>query len=135
MRGKLTRFGLAFFVGAAMACGVALYRGLSIETAAHLNARYLCDGFFVAGLVLSGIGGLTAIATTGVLDIMGYGFHSLLVLFTPFRSPKGHESFYEYKQEKEKRRRKPGYTLLIAGLTFFALSLVALTLYYRAMGG
>lgn len=76
------------------------------------------NALFIPGVMWLGVGGLMWIATTGFFDIFSYAFSSLLVLFTPLKNPKDHKRFYEYKLDKEERRKgKPvSWSVLIVGL-------------------
>jgi hypothetical protein len=127
------KYALTAAVGAAIAVPVAVLRGLTPGLPAHLTARYLSDGFFVAGLMLVGIGALSLVATTGFFDILAYGFRSLLVLFTPFKKPDGYDSYYDYKIDKDARRGKPTLALLLVGMAFLLAAVLCLALYYRWM--
>ena len=115
----------------ALAFAVARLRGLDFSKGAQLNARYLSDGFFVVGLLATGLGLLIWVSTTGFFDILGYGVKSLLVLFTSLKKPKDHLSFYDYKQIRNENRGKPRHALLLSGAACILLSLACLAVYYR----
>lgn len=110
---------------------VARLRGLASANSLQLNARYLSDGFFVVGLLATGLGLLIWVSTTGFFDIMGYGVKSLLVLFSPMKKPKEHLSFFDYKQIRDASRGKPRHALLLSGVACILLSLACLAVYYR----
>ena len=118
-------------IALAITAAVAVYQGLAPGLGAALTCRFLSDGFFVSGLLLTGFGGLVWVSTTGFFDIFSYGFKSLLVLFSPMKKPHEHEKFYEYKLAKDAKRGKPQYSLLVVGLACVALSLICLMLYYN----
>ena len=86
------------------------------------------DGFFVAGLMFTGFGLLLWISTTGVLDIITYGFKSLLYLFTPYQKSKDEGGFYEYKLEKRAKRKSVPFEYLWLGLGWIVVSFI-LTLF------
>ena len=129
--GTLAQYLSTLFIGAVIGVAVARARGLAGGQAAYLNARYLSDGFFVAGLILTGIGGLVWISTTGFFDIFGYAFRSLVVLFTALRKPQEHKQYYDYKNERAAHRGKPLFFLLAVGVLFLLLSALCLGLYYN----
>lgn len=106
-------------------------RGFEWGNAAALNCRYLSDGFFVAGLLMTGLGALIWISTTGFFDIMSYGVRSLTVLFSSLKNPRDHKSYYDYKVERDAKRGKPRFSLLLVGLASVALSALFLALYYN----
>ena len=91
----------------------------------------LSDGFFAVGIVLVGFGALMWVSTTGVLDIITYGFKSLIYLFTPFQKERGTGGFYEYKLEMEEKRGKAKPHIFLVGVAFILISLVFLFLYYN----
>ena len=66
----------------------------------------LSDGFFIIGLICTGFGILMWISTTGVLDIISYGFKSVLYLFTPLTKDRDEGGFYEYKLKKKEKRKR-----------------------------
>lgn len=109
---------------------VARYRGFAMEQPFKLNARYLSDGFFVVGFMLTGMGALIWISTTGFFDIMGYGVRSLIVLFSSLKRIHEHPTYYDYKMEREARRGKPNFVMLFTGIGYLALSAIFLALYY-----
>lgn len=130
-RKNVIRYSITSVVALLVALPVAVHQGFALDQSAVLNARYLSDGFFTAGLLLAGVGALVWVSTTGFFDMFSYAFHSFLVLFTPLRKPSEHESFFDYKQAKAIKRGKPLYFLLIVGLVCLAISIVCLILYYR----
>ena len=72
-------------IAGAMAAGVFFSRGGLTLTAPADILGALCDGLFVPGILLTGIGLLILVAGEGFFDIMSYGVNSFLVLFTPLR--------------------------------------------------
>ena len=117
-------------VSAAIAGLIAVSRGLSLDQPLRLNARYLSDGLFVVGFLLTGMGALIWISTTGFFDIMTYAVKSFLVLFTPIKKPKEHPNFFDYKEQRAERRGKPRFWMLAVGVAFLVLSVICLGVYY-----
>lgn len=96
--------------------------------------RQVCDALFVAATVLLGVGGLQFFRNHGAFDTMGYGMKQLANTIAPWAiSPDSNlgkkESFLEYKERKEENRRSPK-EMVLAGLTYLILSLLALLVYY-----
>ena len=118
-------------VALAIALAVAVWRGLARGNAFSLNCRYLSDGFFVSGMMLTGLGALIWISTTGFFDMLSYGVHSLTVLFSTLKKPQDHASFYDYKTARDAKRGKPRFGILFAGVGCILVSLLFLTLYYH----
>jgi len=123
---------MEILIALALAFGIAKYQGWNPTGAFLPNARWLSDGFFVVGMLYTGLGILVWISATGFFDIMGYAVRSLLVLFTPFRQPKEHMSYFDYKQIRDSKREKPRFRLLSEGVICFAISFVFLFLYHKA---
>lgn len=105
---------------------VAMSRGLDFNLPFSANATVLSDAAFTAGLLLTGIGSLIWVSCTGFFDIFAYGFHSLLVLFSPLRDPVKHQKYYDYRLSREEKRKKPEYAPLIVGGSFLILSALLL---------
>ncbi len=130
-RRRALGYGVCAVLALAISLGVARYRGADLSIAFALNCRYLSDGFFFGGLIFTGIGGLTLIAGTGFFDVFSYAFHSLLVLFSALRRPEDHVSYLDYKLERDAKRKKPLWAILVTGLACIALSVAWLALYYQ----
>ena len=88
------------------------------------------DGFFIASVLYIGFGLLLWVSSTGVLDIMGYGFKSLLWLFTPIQKSRDEGGFYEYKVRQREKRKGVPFHILWIGLALLAISLIFFGLYY-----
>jgi len=118
---------------AAAAVFIAYTQGFGADLDLHMNARYLSDGCFVTGMLAVGLGALIWISTTGFFDIMSYGvvygLRAFIGLFGANRKPNG-KDFYTYKLEKDEKRGKPRYVLLITGIAFIAVSAFLLFVYY-----
>ena len=115
---------------ALLTCAVALFRGLGPETPPRQNWAALSDGFFVAGVLVGGVGLLVLIGTTGFFDMLSYALQGLWFRLAPFLHPKGQQPFYDYKLAREKRRGQPRYTLITIGAACVALGGLCLALYY-----
>lgn len=113
-------------IGAVIAVAVAFldwYRGYPVT---HM----LCDGFFVAAVVLLGFGGLKFTRNEGVFDMLTYSVSSVFQIHYPFtkmNSPleERQESFLDYK-ERKRAKRKPASELLWSGLVYLILAFVLL---------
>ena len=82
------------------------------------TVRCWSDALFIPAVLWLGMGGMMWVATTDFFDIFRYGFSSLLVLFTPFKNPKDHKKFYEYKLERAEKRKGKAVpvTVLVIGV-------------------
>ena len=117
---------ITVLIAAAMAAGVFFSRGGLTLTAPADILGALCDGLFVPGILLTGIGLLILVAGEGFFDIMSYGVHSFLVLFTPLRKAEKHEHYFDYKMARAARRKKTRNVLLWVGLAYVAAAGVCL---------
>ena len=127
----LIKYGITVLIGLIITVLAAIARGLTGSLPVALVMRYLSDGLFVPGVLLTGFGALTWISTTGFFDMFAYAGHSLLVLFSSLKNPKDHETFFEYKMAKEAKRGKPQIFILLVGVGFILASFVCLFLYYN----
>lgn len=82
---------------------------------------YLTNAFFVSGVILAGIGGLSAINKEGFYDIGQYGLKKVLRLKSIMGEDKKPINFYEYKEQK-KSVRVAKWDWLIVGVLFLTLS-------------
>ena len=100
----------------------------------HAVTRMLCDGSFVAGVLLLGTGGLKFFRNEGMFDIFSYSIKSVFTIHYPFakmNSPleeKKKEDFAAYKERKKEKRKSPA-DLLWAGLLYMALAAVFFAVY------
>lgn len=90
----------------------------------------LCDGFFVAAVVLLGFGGLKFTRNQGVFDMLTYSVSSTFQIHYPFAKMNSpledrQESFLDYK-ERKRAKRKPAAELLWAGLVYLILAVIFL---------
>ena len=92
--------------------------------------RLLSDGFFVATVMLLGMGGLAAARNAGMFDIMGYSVRSLIGVVIPgsrIGDPHDRETLLEYKERKAENRKSPKY-MLQAGLIHGFIMVVVLAI-------
>ena len=118
-------FLIALGAGAVLAAVIALLRGMGSGNTTAVNAGIMSDGFFVVGVLMAGVGALMAISgKTDFFDMLSYGGRSLLKLI-PFMRQKT-QTFYDYKLEKQAKRKEPKWFLLFAGLVLIGLAAVCL---------
>ncbi len=126
----------AVYGGAALVCALAIAWARGAFSAPDLSAAFglLSDGFMVCGLVLTGLGGLSYAASKGAYDAFGYAFSrfSLHSLFTTPQTYRRPESFYDYKRDRDERRRPWSPVMLITGLCALAVSGLCLIVYAAA---
>lgn len=142
MRGTKKGFLSALAAGAAIGaavCALNVSRGYGWS-------RSVCDGLFVASVMLLGTGTIRAVSNRGAFDVAAYGLHTVLEMTLPFlrrtdggcSMEEGHsmgerysgkkEDIHQYRTRREAQRRSP-VGLLLAGGVYFILSLAALAIY------
>ena len=113
---------------------IARYQGLGLAQELSMNARFLSDGCFVVGLMMTGVGALTWVSTTGFFDMLSYGVvygvRAVVGLFGGNRKPND-QTFYEYKMAKDEKRGAAQFAILVSGIAWIVLSVVFLMGYYR----
>ncbi len=116
-------------VGLAAACWV-FY--LNAQGTDNLFAR-LCDGCFVAAVLLIGFGGLVFSRNHGAFDMITFGVQTVFQIHMPWTSIGGaldkKETYAEYRERKAKER-KPANECLLAGCIYLTLAVLFLILYY-----
>ena len=121
---------LSFTVGAAISAVVFFLSDASQRGTIHL----LCDAFFIAGVLVTGFGGLHFAGNQGLFDIMSYSvklvFHIHWPWTTSSTADEGKESFADYKERKRAGRKSSAGTLL-AGVVYLALAFVMLFFYFQ----
>ena len=91
----------------------------------------ICDGFFVATVIVLGFGGLVWCRNKGAFDMITFGVSTAFHLHYLFSKDlyEKKEDFYDYKVRKA-AARKPVTGILIAGAIYLGLSIVMLIVYY-----
>ena len=93
--------------------------------------RCVCAGLFVAAVFLLGIGGIKAARNGGTFDVAGFGLSTAINMIPAFQREK--EDIQQYRERKA-GERKSSKGMLLAGVTYLALSMVALAIYELAKG-
>ncbi|MCE5236504.1 MAG: DUF3899 domain-containing protein [Clostridiaceae bacterium] len=123
---QIVRYAVALLIGAAIVLGMVWVRGAFTEVNPQRVYRVLCDGFFLAAVLLTGIGLMTLVAGEGTFDIAGFAATLLLrVFWRKTIDKKENRSFYEYKKAKrEHRKGGPMWFLVFTGLFYLAAAFV-----------
>ncbi len=125
---KRRSFWIALGVGAAIALAVVLLN----RSAGNGFLRLICDGCFVAGILVGGAGCLMLAANEGMFDIFGYGISFVLNLHWSgiFHMPeeRRRERYADYKARKRSSPSAPGGVLLAGGV-YLLLAAVFLVIY------
>lgn len=91
-------------------------------------SRSICDGLFVAAVMLLGVGSIRSINNRGAFDVAGYGLRMAVELAIPALRREEKEDIHQYRERKEGERKSPA-GLLLAGVVYLVLSLGALVIY------
>ena len=127
---KLIGFLTSTVIGLGISFAIAYWQGIFEATTAETVLNTISDGAFVTGILYTGFGLLLLIANEGILDIFGFGFKSLVYLFTPRKLDKKATDYYAYRMKKKEERegKKVNTNILPVGVGFILLSLLAVIL-------
>ena len=64
-------------------------------------SRSICDGFFVAAVMLLGSGAIRAVNNRGAFDVAGYGLRTVINLTIPALRREEKEDIYQYRERKK----------------------------------
>lgn len=126
-RRKLLRYALSSGIALLITYCVAAGKAFAPEASAQDILHGLSDGFFISGVLLASVGGMLWVSTTGFFDLFGYCGHWFLTLLSASKTPL---HYYDYKCEKEAKRGKARFELLIVGAGCLVLAGLTLWLYY-----
>lgn len=96
--------------------------------------EYLCDGFFISGVLALSMGVLAFVHNNGVFDMLIYGFKRFFSLFKKNPKEQKYATFYDYSVAKAERPKADYAFLLIVGGAFILISLVFLYLWAKESG-
>lgn len=117
-------------VGAAIVVTIILAQRIWTAESTTELMRRLSDAFFVAGVVIGGVGLLVFASNGGVFYMLSFGFIRLFDLFRRNINDRKYKDFYEYKESKKDKKRGFGF-MLVVGLAFIAIAGAFLAAYYN----
>ena len=111
---------------------VMILRGLFESGTVADKVMAIGDGFTVVGVLYLGFGALMWIATTGFFDLFSYAAKKAAHAILPGMVQDDVGRFYEYKVDKESKRKGflEHFTLVI-GVVFMLISAVLLFIWYQ----
>ncbi len=116
-------------VGLAIAGGVVAFEYGNYEDPTAL--RMLCDGAFVAGVILACFGALALVGSGGAFDAMGFAVRTLLRKFSLRKDRfESRLTYGEYKAMRRERKGADVKCVLFVGVAYLALAAALLGLYY-----
>ena len=114
----------SFIIGAAITAAILIFLRIWESPGIGRTFHILTDSFFVAAVILLGIGFLRVIKSTGFFNIFGYSKELFLSsVFT--KRKKSAADFYEYQKNFKGRA---DWHMVIVGAFFLLVSLVFLGL-------
>ena len=122
------KLGVCFAVGATIALVVLLVQGVFSSAQAKDTVRMVCDAFFAAGALLLVAGTLVWTFDNGITDGITYSVKSLGNLRRKDYESRQRESYSEYRERKH-RNKGSVKEFLIAGASYFLVSVVLLFVY------
>ena len=117
---------LIFMITGLLSAAIAVYYRWDPE---KLLFHQLCDGAFVAGVVLVGIGGLKFARNGGTFDIMVWGLDSVVRTTFPWMLKDRQDADFVAYKERKKESRQSAKPELLAGAFYLALSVIFLVIY------
>ncbi len=128
--GTRKQYAITTLIGLAMSIGFSMAQGFSLEASLKLNMRSLSDGFFVASMLIGGIGALVWVSTTGFFDILAYAGRNLQILLSSLWRHNEHMTYIEYKAMRDEKRGRVKAFLLVVAAFLLAIAVLVLCIYY-----
>ena len=108
---------------AAIVLIIAALRGVFSSENTQDFLRILCDAFFIAGVLLAGVGLLSFAASKGAYDIFSYAGKVIVLKFRPKQEI---PTYYDYMEEKKKNRKVWLKELAVCGGVCLFISVILL---------
>jgi hypothetical protein len=124
---KLKQYLITTGVGLLIVFLVFLTRDAGKLTETKDIIQVLCDAFFVAGVLITGLGLLVVMSNLGAFEMLVYGLTSFIDFFRK-KSERKYETFYDY-HEARAGNKSSFWFMLIVGFIFIGISLIFLMVY------
>ena len=89
----------------------------------------LCDGAFVAAVILLGIGGLKFARNGGTFDVMAWGISSVVRMTVPWLFKESKDADLIAYKERKSESRQSAKPELLSGVIYLVLSLIFFVIY------
>lgn len=118
--------------GLLLAFAVMVYRGLFSVSQVADKVMFVGDGFTVAAVLYLGFGAIMWVSSTGFFDIFAYALKRAAHAIVPGMVDDDTGRYYEYKVEKEEKRKGflENFTLVL-GAIFLLISIVLLIVWHQ----
>ena len=127
----MKRWWVSPLVTVGLAVGISLARGGFLAPDRVTLYQLWSDAFFVAGVLVGGVGILAFVSSNGLFDILRFGLGKLIrVPLSKERRDAYPKTFYEYRMVK-RGEGSAGGSLVLSGLLSIAVGGVFLALYYQ----
>lgn len=133
---KLKSYAIQIGVAAALSAVLVIYRMETLPGNAGGRVMAFSDSFFIVGMLYFCIGALLWVSTTGFFDIFSYAFRKGAHALIPGRISDTVGGFYEYKLEKQEKRkgnakgRSGKLSTLFIGILMIAVSALFTAIWY-----
>lgn len=128
---RLKKHLITLLIGLLIALPVFLKDGLFRADTARRFCKVLSNGCFLAAVLLLGVGCLALVSNTGFFNAFRYNLYSVFRGMTSKGRGAPKVEFHDFNREK--RRRKSGYShLMVIGSVFFLIALAAALLFEAA---
>lgn len=107
-----------------------LMRNIFTVTQTHEILKAVCDGFFVAGILVTAFGLLVIASNGGTFDMLKYGVYTLFALFLRNPAKRKYRTFYDYRLAVQDKKRGFGYMLIVGG-AFLVIAGILLIVYLQ----
>ena len=126
---KHVPFLVAFLIGALIMFSVCASKNVFGMTETARVMRVLCDGAFLAAVLLCGCGLLVMVANNGIFDTISYASRTILSYFIPSPGPgRNPETFAEYRQRKHQKPGSFGF-MVLAGSIYLTMAFIFLLIF------
>ena len=115
-------------IGLAVAFGIMALKGIFEMTDAKNVLHTVCDGFFIAGVILAGMAGLSYCGNEGTFDMLFFGVKQVFRTFSQRDLSKNRQTFYDYRKQRMENQ-KPVVYILIIGLVHILIAGIILLIY------
>ena len=130
IRKLLLKYGITTALAGGMT-GLVLYlHGYADAVTLVEKYRILADAFTIPGVLLVMVAALIWVSSEGFFDGLGYAARQFGNLFIPlFGKNRKHQTYYDYKMEKEDKRAHGYGFLFFVGLVFVLVAIIFIILH------
>ncbi len=128
-RNTVKQYLTAALLGLLAAAFAAYITGIADAKTAKEAAKAVCDGLFVAAVLLLSGGGFAFVSNEGGFDLLSYGGRQLAKVMKPGRYEREHTSYTDYVLQRRKKDKRPWLHIIIVGCGYLLMAFIALAIY------